>query len=230
MTTTTVNTAAKARILVVEDDANIVDSLDEYLSNFNYSLDIATTGTKAIEMIETADYDLILLDVHLPDFSGMDVLKQIKEHNNNLPVLVMTGFISTDSAIEAMKLGAHEFITKPFDLDRLSGMINRLVKKAPPIQGLATFSMAPKPVEGTIIGQTPEMVEIAKIIGQVARSDASVLILGESGTGKELVAQSVYANSNRACFPSAICDNKDRYCQDNICGSCTQQSYHEHSK
>ena len=115
--------------------------------------------------------------------------------------VVMTGFISTDIAIESMKLGAHEFITKPFDLDHLTGMINRLIQRTPPIQGLETFSKIPKPAEGTIIGMTPEMVEIAKIIGQVAATDASVLILGESGTGKELVARAIYANSLRADKP-----------------------------
>ncbi|MCP4582544.1 MAG: sigma-54-dependent Fis family transcriptional regulator [candidate division Zixibacteria bacterium] len=198
---TTVATTAKARLLIVEDDANIVDSLQEYLTNFNYAIDVAATGNEALDKVTSGEYNLVLLDVHLPDLSGMEVLKNIKENNSDLPVLVMTGYISTDSAIEAMKLGAHEFITKPFDLDQLSGMINRLVKKTAPIRGLAPFSKAPKPEEGTIIGMTPEMVEIAKIIGQVARSDASVLILGESGTGKELVARSVYANSLRADKP-----------------------------
>ena len=199
MITKTIN--AKANILVVEDDSNIVDSLQEYLSNFNYSLDIAVSGAEALAKAVSGNYNLVLLDVHLPDFSGIEILKQIKEQKSSLPVIVMTGFISTDIAIESMKLGAHEFITKPFDLDHLTGMINRLIQKTPPIQGLETFSKLPKPAEGTIIGMTPEMVEIAKIIGQVAATDASVLILGESGTGKELVARAIYANSLRADKP-----------------------------
>jgi DNA-binding NtrC family response regulator len=192
---------AKAKILVVDDDRNLVDSLKEYISNFNYALDVASSGQDALAMATTGDYDLVMLDINLPDFSGMDVLKSLKEANNNLPVLVMTGFVSTDAAIEAMKLGAHEFITKPFNLDRVMGIVNRLVKKSPPMRGLATFSVGPRPVEGTIIGKTPEMMEIAKIIGQVAATDASVLILGESGTGKELVARSIYANSLRSDKP-----------------------------
>jgi DNA-binding NtrC family response regulator len=194
-------TIARARILVVDDDRSLVESIKEYISNFNYSLDVAQSGQEALARVSTGNYDLVMLDVNLPDFSGMDVLKSLKETNSSLPVLVMTGFISTDAAIEAMKLGAHEFITKPFNLDRVMGIVNRLVKKSPPMRGLATFSVGPKPVEGTIIGKTAEMMEIAKIIGQVAATDASVLILGESGTGKELVARSIYANSLRADKP-----------------------------
>jgi two-component system response regulator AtoC len=192
---------ARARILVVDDDRSLVESIKEYISNFNYSLDVAQSGQEALARVSTGNYDLVMLDINLPDFSGMDVLKSLKETNSSLPVLVMTGFVSTDAAIEAMKLGAHEFITKPFNLDRVMGIVNRLVKKSPPMRGLATFSVGPKPVEGTIIGKTAEMMEIAKIIGQVAATDASVLILGESGTGKELVARSIYANSLRADKP-----------------------------
>lgn len=199
--TITKKKSAEARILLVDDDQNVIKALKECFAQFNYDLDTATTGGEALNKAFANNYELMLLDVNLPDFSGMEVLKEIKEKKSELPVLVMTGFVSTDSAIEAMKLGAHEFITKPFDIDQLMGIVNRLVKKTPPIRGLSTFSVAPKPVERTIMGKTPEMVEIAKIIGQVATTDASVLIMGESGTGKELVAKSILANSLRADKP-----------------------------
>lgn len=198
---TTQTSVAKAKILLVDDDKDIVATLKECFIDFNYIVETATTGEEALAKAISNDYDLVMLDISLPDFSGMDVLKQIKEQKSCLPVLVMTGHVSTDAAIEAMKLGAHEFIAKPFDLDRLLGIINRIVKKASPIRGLATFSMAPKAMKGAIIGNTPEMVEIAKIIGHVAATDASVLIQGESGTGKELVARSIYQNSLRTDKP-----------------------------
>jgi len=194
--TTKIKTAA-ARILLVDDDRSIIETLQECFADFDYVLEVARTGEEALSAVNLRNFDLVMLDVNLPDFSGMDVLKQIKKQMGSLPVLMMTGYVSTDAAIEAMKLGAHEFITKPFNVDRLMGIVNRLVKKTPPTRGLATFSVAPKAIEGAIIGKTPEMVEIAKIIGQVAATDASVLILGESGTGKELVARSIYANSLR---------------------------------
>ncbi len=192
---------AQARILIVDDDQNIINALKECFDDFNYRLDTVVSGKQALEKITADKYDLVMLDINLPDLSGMDVLKKIKEQKSDLPVLVMTGYVSTEAAIKAMKLGAHEFVTKPFNIDRLMGIVNRLVKKTPPIRGLSTFSVEPKPVEGSIIGRTPEMVEIAKVIGQVAATDASVLILGESGTGKELVARSIYANSLRADKP-----------------------------
>jgi DNA-binding NtrC family response regulator len=113
----------------------------------------------------------------------------------------MTGFVSTEAAIEAMKSGAYEFVTKPFNLDKIATLVNRVMKKSSHLKGLETFSMEPGIIEGEIIGRSPEIVEIAKIIGQVAATDASVLIMGESGTGKELVARSIYKNSLRKDKP-----------------------------
>lgn len=190
-----------ASILVVDDDKGVINALQDCFAEFKYSIDIARNGQEGLDLALAKDYNLVMLDVNLPDFSGMDVLKKIKETKRDLPVLIMTGYVSTEAAIEAMKLGAHEFITKPFDIDRLMGIVNRLVKKVSPMRGLSSFSVAPKAVEGMIIGKTSEMLEIAKIIGQVAATDASVLILGESGTGKELVAKAIYANSLRADKP-----------------------------
>jgi len=190
-----------AKILLVDDDIQIIHALKECFIDFNYKLESVGSGHQALEIASSEDFDLIMLDVNLPDLSGMDVLRELKKTKPNTPVLIMTGYVSTDAAIEAMKLGAHEFITKPFNIDRLISVINSLVKKRSPLQALPTFSSEAAAIEGSIIGKTPEMVEIAKIIGQVAASDASVLILGESGTGKELVAKSIYANSYRSDKP-----------------------------
>ncbi len=192
---------ALAKILLVDDDENIIRALRECFAGFRYELEIARNGQEALTKVFEGEYNLVMLDVNLPDFSGMEILRKIKEKMRELPVLVMTGFVSTDAAIEAMKLGAHEFVTKPFDIDRLMGIVNRLVKRTPPMRGLSSFSVAPRAVDGIIIGRTPEMMEIAKIIGQVAATDASVLIMGESGTGKELVAKAIYANSLRSDKP-----------------------------
>jgi DNA-binding NtrC family response regulator len=133
----------------------------------------------------------------LPDISGLELLNKIKEINSSLPVIIMTGFVSTEAAIEAMKMGAYEFVTKPFNIDKIATLVNRVMKKSSHIRGLETFSREPGVIPGEITGRSPEMVEIAKIIGQVAATDASVLIMGESGTGKELVARSIYKNSLR---------------------------------
>jgi DNA-binding NtrC family response regulator len=113
----------------------------------------------------------------------------------------MTGFISTEAAIEAMKMGAYEFITKPFDVNKVMSLVNRVMQESSHLRALETFSKEKDLMPGDIIGQSPEMVEIAKVIGKVASSDATVLIQGESGTGKEMVARSIYKNSLRKDKP-----------------------------
>lgn len=191
----------KPCVLVVDDDSQITDALSEYLQNFNYNLKIASTGAEALSKIGDPDIAMVMLDINLPDFSGFDVLGKIKEINSSLPVVMMTGFVSTEAAIEAMKMGAYEFITKPFDIEKIASLVNQVLKKSPHLQGLETFSKEKELIPGDIVGRSPEMMEIAKLIGQVAASDASILIHGESGTGKELVARSVYKNSLRKDKP-----------------------------
>jgi len=191
----------KPCVLVVDDDSQITSAISEYLRDFDYNLKIASTGAEALSRITDPDIAMVMLDINLPDFSGFDVLGKIKEINSSLPVVVMTGFISTEAAIEAMKMGAYEFITKPFDIDKMISLVNQVMKKSTHLQGLETFSKERDLIPGDIIGRSPEMMEIAKLIGQVASSDASVLIHGESGTGKELVARSIYKNSLRKDKP-----------------------------
>lgn len=191
----------KPCVLVVDDDTQITDALSEYLQNFDYNLKIASTGAEALSKIGDPDIAMVMLDINLPDFSGFDVLSKIKEINSSLPVVMMTGFASTEVAIEAMKMGAYEFITKPFDIEKIASLVNQVLRKTPHLQGLETFSKEKELIPGDIVGRSPEMMEIAKLIGQVATSDASILIHGESGTGKELVARSVFKNSLRKDKP-----------------------------
>ncbi len=191
----------KKSVLVVDDDPQIVSALGECLSGFDYGMQVAATGAEALLKVADPDLSLVILDVNLPDYSGLEILNKIKETNASLPVIIITGFVSTEAAIEAMKLGAYEFVTKPFNLDNIASLVNRVMKKSSHLRGLETFSREPDFVPGGIIGRSAEMMEIAKIIGQVAATDASVLILGESGTGKELVARSIYKNSLRKDKP-----------------------------
>ena len=191
----------KKSVLVVDDDPQIVTALGECLDNFDYEMKVATTGAEALLKLSDPELSLVMLDVNLPDYSGLELLNKIKKINATLPVIIMTGFVSTEAAIEAMKSGAYEFVTKPFNLDKIATLVNRVMKKSSHLKGLETFSMEPGIIEGEIIGRSPEIVEIAKIIGQVAATDASVLIMGESGTGKELVARSIYKNSLRKDKP-----------------------------
>ncbi len=191
----------KRSVLVVDDDSKITAIIEECLESFNYDLKVASSGQEAIDKIEDPSISLVLLDVNLPDISGLDVLTILQKRNSSVPIVIMTGFVSTEAAIEAMKKGAYEFITKPFDINKLIGIVNKVMQKSPYTKGLETFSREREITQGDFIGHSPEMVEIAKIIGQVAASDASVLITGESGTGKELVAKAIYKNSLRKDKP-----------------------------
>ena len=188
-------------VLVVDDDSQVTNALGECLASFKYDLKVAGTGAEALAKVRESDIALVMLDINLPDFSGFDILNKIKEMDSSIPVVIMTGFVSTEAAIEAMRMGAYEFITKPFDIDKVVSLVNRVMQDSSHLYGLETFSVEKDLMPGDIIGQSPEMVEIAKMIGKVAGSDATVLIQGESGTGKEMVARSIYKNSLRKDKP-----------------------------
>ncbi len=185
-------------ILLVDDDKDLSQSLANLFDPEKFRFDFLEDGLEVGEYVrEHNDVDLVMLDVNLPSLSGLDVLKQIKQIKAELPVIVISGFVSTENAIEAMREGAFEYLTKPFEIQKLIDMVNKA----------CGYSARPRPAEvlkpsdghgvGEIVGQSPEIVEIAKLIGQVAKTDAAVLIFGESGTGKELVARAIHRNSTR---------------------------------
>jgi two-component system, NtrC family, nitrogen regulation response regulator GlnG len=185
-------------ILLVDDDPAVSETLVGLFDNTEFRFHQLEDGNRAIEFIDNNSLDLVLLDVNLPSVSGLDVLKEIKRLDSNLPVIIISGYISTENAIAAMKEGAYEYITKPFQMERLMLTINKAVgdkMTQPTVEPVS--EVFPKTCEYEIVGKSPEIVEIAKLIGQVARSDAAVLIFGESGTGKELVARAIHRNSNR---------------------------------
>lgn len=185
-------------ILLVDDDPAVSETLVGLFDKSEFRFHQLEDGNRAIEFIDNNTLDLVLLDVNLPSVSGLDILKEIKRRDATLPVIVISGYISTENAIEAMKEGAYEYITKPFQIERLMLTINKAVGDK------HSHEVEEHPAEVVqmahdyeIVGKSPEIVEIAKLIGQVARSDAAVLIFGESGTGKELVARAIHRNSNR---------------------------------
>lgn len=197
-------------ILLVDDDKDLSSSLANLFDSSKFHFDFLEDGDKVKSYVgEHGDIDLVMLDVNLPSMSGLEVLKQIKEVKHGLPVIVISGFVSTENAMEAMREGAFEYLTKPFQLDRLIETVNKAcgfaINQMPqiiPSKGDPKGHMIDE-----IIGKSPEIVEIAKMIGQVAKTDAAVLIFGESGTGKELVARAIHRNSKRTsnAFLSVNC-------------------------
>ena len=192
------------KILLVDDDKDLSQSLANLFDPEKFRFQFLEDGTEVSRVVsESRDIDLVMLDVNLPSLSGLEVLKQLREVKEGLPVIVISGFVSTDDAMEAMREGAFEYLTKPFQIEKLIDTVNKAcgfstnhtnpyaeVKETTPAHGV-----------GEIVGQSPEIVEIAKLIGQVANSDAASLIIGESGTGKELVARAIHRNSRRHANP-----------------------------
>jgi len=186
------------KILLVDDDKEISQSLANLFDSEKYKFNFLEDGAQVTRFLEdNKDVDLVMLDVNLPTLSGLDVLKQIKEAKTELPVIMISGFVSTENAIEAMREGAYEYLTKPFEIEKLIDTVNKACGFHPIQKKAPHKDTEPPPVEriNEIIGKSPEIVEIAKLIGQVSKTDAAVLIFGESGTGKELVARAVHRNS-----------------------------------
>lgn len=198
------STTELKKILLVDDDREVSQSLANLFDSDKYSFDFLEDGDGVRDYLSDHDaVDLVMLDVNLPTLSGLEVLKQIREHNAELPVIMISGFVSTENAIEAMREGAYEYLTKPFEINKLIDTVNKACG-----YGLRTRQLPTHPLDATIdtgiqeiVGKSPEIVEIAKMIGQVAKTDAAVLIFGESGTGKEIVSRAIHRNSSRCNHP-----------------------------
>lgn len=197
------------KILLVDDDKELSQSLSGLFDSGKFDFRFLEDGAGVTDYVKDHDdIDLVMLDVNLPTMSGLEVLKEIKSVKDKLPVIVISGFVSTDDAIEAMREGAYEYLTKPLEIERLLSTVNKACGYA---HDSLTSSVVVKdesaPPERSIVGKSPEIVEIAKLIGQVAKTDAAVLIIGESGTGKELVASAIHRNSKRRAdnFQSVNC-------------------------
>ncbi len=196
-------------ILVVDDEENIRELLRESLEDDGYRINVAKNGQEAVEKVRALNPDTVLMDVKMPVMSGMDAFLKIKEFQPDLPVIFLTAFGSSDLAISAMKCGAYDYLTKPFDIEE----VRIKVKRALELRELSSMSGRVHPDDISVInndelvGQSPLMQELYKQIGKVAASDATVLLLGESGTGKELVAKAIHSNSHRkgSCFVVVNC-------------------------
>jgi len=168
-------------------------------------LQVVSVGTarEGIEAVRTAPPDAVILDVRLPDMSGLDAYQAIRQIDARLPVIVITAHGTTETAIEAMKLGAFEYLLKPLDLTQLRDVVARAIHLSQISRLPAMYDDSPQPLtEGDqLVGNSPPMQELYKSIGRIAPQDVTVLILGESGTGKELVARAVYQHSRRSQAP-----------------------------
>ncbi len=191
------------RILIVDDEPSIRTVLRVHLKRAGYRPLMAEDGLAATEVLAVEPVDLVVSDLKMPRMDGMALLNHCRTHHPGLPVILITAHGTVDSAVEAIKHGAHDYITKPFDADELQVVIKKALATGEADRRVVQPDpSAPKDLgRFGIIGQTPEMVAIFDLIGRVAASPSTVLVTGESGTGKELVARALHTESERADGP-----------------------------
>ena len=194
-----------AKILVVDDERRVRRAFENILAGKGYLVVAVRTAEDALGRLEDEAYDLVLLDIQLPGMNGLDALARIKQLRVTLPVIVMTGQGTMDTAIEATKRGAFDYQLKPFEPAEMLRTIAKALEAARLMSGhLALGPATAAPSTEAMIGQSAVMQQVYKAIGRVARTDATVLIRGESGTGKELVARAIYQHSVRSRMPMMV--------------------------
>lgn len=195
-----------AKILIADDETNLLYSLRLGLHTEDLDVVTASSGREAVQRVQRDQFDAVVLDVRLPDMNGLDVFTAIRAVDSKLPVIIFTAFAATDTAIEAMKRGAFEYLTKPVDLHHLQEVVDRALelRRMQSVPTIFDRTAEPTTESDQIVGLSPAMQEVYKLIGRIAPQDVTVLILGESGTGKELAARAVYQHSARANKPFSV--------------------------
>src|SRR5579871_3649035 len=194
------STQSKGRVLVVDDELDIREGLQTLLSMEGYSVDLAPNATEGLRQMDSRAYDLVLLDLMMPDRSGMDVLREVRLRDRDTPIFMITAYGSVEAAVHALKLGASDYFSKPWDNEKLIIEIDRMIAKRRLEYENTHLKRALKQRYSfpNIIGKSDRMVRMLDLVGQVASSRSTILITGETGTGKELVAKAIHANSPRA--------------------------------
>jgi DNA-binding NtrC family response regulator len=206
-TASTTSPGAQAlRVLVVDDEAIVRESLRNWFQEDGHEVGCAAGAKDALRLVKESSWDLALLDIKMPGIDGLELQRKIREVAPGTTVIIMTAYASVETAVEALKDGAYDYITKPFDPDRLTHLVRKAGERRSLVeenqrlrQRLATAS-APEPILGTSAG----IRRAIDLIGTVAPTTTSVLVTGESGTGKELVARAIHAGSPRAYMPMVV--------------------------
>lgn len=189
------------RILVIDDEERMCWALERALSHEGYQVVTATRGLEGIHLAQETEPSMVILDLKMPDIDGIEVLKEIKKFNSSIPVIMITAHGTIDTAIEAMKIGATDYIIKPFKLEELKVQVKQALHLSNLENQVDFLRQELGKKYGKIVGQSDAMKEVALLIRQVAKTGATVLITGESGTGKEVAAVEIHKASNRANKP-----------------------------
>lgn len=194
---------SQSKVLVVDDEKNMCRAIAFALSKMACTVEVCYTGFDALEKIRSNDYDLVLLDYKMPDMDGLEVLKGIKALSPELMVIIMTAYATIDSAVRAMKMGAYDYVLKPFEAEEIRLYVNRALEYQQLLQENRNLRQQ---VENkyhleNMVGVSPGIQKVSELVHKVANSSVTVLIQGESGTGKELVARALHIYSERKKYP-----------------------------
>ncbi|MFH2218974.1 MAG: sigma-54 dependent transcriptional regulator [Pseudomonadota bacterium] len=192
-------------VLIIDDDDQLRKSFDKLLTEEGYSAKSAASGEAGLIVIQKENPDLVILDMRLPGMNGLETFKAIHRMEPKLPVIMMTAYGTTETAIEATKMGAFDYILKPFDIPVMLDVVKKALEAGRFMRSPVDMNISPDQASReAIIGRSAPMQEVYKAIGRVAPTDATVLIRGDSGTGKELVARAIYQHSFRADKPFLV--------------------------
>ncbi len=193
----------KPRILVIDDEAVMRESLKDWLMEDDYEVDLAASGEEALSLAKDKDWEVILLDLKMPGMDGIETLRRLKETKLKAEILMMTAYATVDTAVQAMKQGAFDYLTKPFDPDQVEIQLKKIISHKELVEEniLLRKKLEERYQYDDIIGKSESMQQVFDLVDRVAPTDSTVLITGESGTGKELIAQAIHGNSNRCYMP-----------------------------
>ncbi len=200
------DTKSKARILIVDDELIVRKSLASWFQEEGYSVDVAESGKQTLEKLVENDWDIFLLDIKMPGMDGLELQRKIKEIHPDASVIIMTAYASVETAVEAMKQGAYDYIVKPFEPDDLEHMVRNAAERKQLVTANTQLRQKIEemsPYHG-IVGKSQAIRRVLEEIRMVAESDTTVLIRGESGTGKEVVARAIHATSLRRYMPIVV--------------------------
>src|SRR2546421_1071817 len=191
------------KLLLIDDEADVQYSFRRIFESPEIELTTASSGEEGLKMIARVRPDLVLMDVRMGGMNGLETLRRIRQTDAKLPVIMMTAYGTTQTAIEAMKLGAYDYLLKPFDVPKLKQLVGAALKAARDMKQVVSYQplLESENYDLGIVGRSEAMQNVFKLIGQLAASDATALITGESGTGKELVARAIYHHSKRSEQP-----------------------------
>src|SRR5205085_974879 len=188
-----------SKLLLIDDEVDVQYSFQRIFDSPEIELATASSGEEGLKLIPKFKPDLVIMDVRMGGINGLETLRRIRLFDAKLPVIMMTAYGTTQTAIEAMKLGAYDYLLKPFDVPKLKEIVFNALKAAQDMKQVVSYQpmLEKEDYELGIVGRSEAMQQVFKIIGQLAASDATALITGESGTGEELVARAIYHHSNR---------------------------------